>query len=76
MTQYFDTLQNDPHDETSYHLITQSYYDIIVCIPYAIYYTPITYLFYNWKPVPLNYRYLFLSTAPLNLIPTVYFLYL
>lgn len=40
----------------------QSYYDMTDCIPYAIYYILIAYLFYTWKCVPL-----ILFTFPIHL---------
>ena len=33
-------------------------------IPYPVYYLPVTYLFYNWKIVPLNPLHLFHLSPP------------
>ena len=37
--------------------------NVIDYISYVVHYTPTTYLFYNWKFVPLNLPYLFHSSS-------------
>ena len=49
-------------------ICSQSYYSIIGHIPYAVYYIPVAYLFYNGTFVPLNPLYLILPIPhPLSL---------
>lgn len=59
---YFYTLGRDPHAESS-SVTIQRHYSINDYIPQAVHYIIVTYLFYNWKFVPLDAFHLFAHPA-------------
>ena len=55
------TWQNNHHNKSLPSITFQKYYIIIGHVPHILHFTLVAHLFCNWKFVPLNLPYLYLS---------------
>jgi len=63
-----------PWKSSNYLSPKKTYFDIVNNIPYVIYYTPMTYLFSNWRFVPLNPLHILLVTPSIpSHLATIFF---